>query len=290
MTTSPQTAATASASRGGALVTGAGSGLGREIARQLAALGYAVHASDVDGDAAARTAQQLGAPAWSSALDVADAEACRVAAQATAQRAGTLAVWVNNAGILRTGPAWEVDAAAREQMFAVNTTGTVNGTFAALELMRAAARGSIVNVVSLAGLVPAPGEALYAASKHAALAFSVGVALDLRRAGVRGVHVSALCPDGIWTPMLHGKVDDPFAAMSWQGVLLQPEEVARAAVELVDRPRPVRSIPRRRGGAVRLAAAFPRVTRAALPVVTWGALRKQARFRRSLRDGDGSGG
>src|SRR4051812_13828478 len=105
MTTPSQTAATAGASRGGALVTGAGSGLGREIARQLAALGYAVHVTDVDGATAAQTADELGAGAWSSALDVTDADACRTAAQATAARAGSLAVWVNNAGILRTGHA-----------------------------------------------------------------------------------------------------------------------------------------------------------------------------------------
>jgi short-subunit dehydrogenase len=215
-------------------------------------------------------------------MDVADAEACRAAAAATAARAGSLAVWVNNAGILRTGHAWNVDPAARELMFAVNTTGTINGTFAALELMRPSGGGHIVNVVSLAGLVPAPGEALYAASKHAALAFSVGLSLDLRRDGVRDVHVSALCPDGIWTPMLHEKVDDPFAAISWQGVLLAPEEVAAAALELIDKPRPVRSIPRRRGAAVRFAATFPRFTLAVLPAVTWGALRKQRKFRRSL--------
>jgi NAD(P)-dependent dehydrogenase (short-subunit alcohol dehydrogenase family) len=281
--TSPAASPTAATARlGGALVTGAGGGLGREIARQLAGRGYAVHVTDVDGEAAAQTAAQLGPPAWASAMDVADAESCRRAAHATAERAGALAVWVNNAGVLRTGHAWDVDPAARELMFAVNTTGTINGTVAALELMRPAGGGSIVNIVSLAGLVPAPGEALYAASKHAALAFSVGLSLDLRRDGVRDVHVSALCPDGIWTPMLHEKVDDPFAAISWQGVLLQPEEVARAAVELIDRPRPVRSIPRRRGAAVRVAATFPRVTRALLPVVTWGALRKQRRFRRSL--------
>jgi NAD(P)-dependent dehydrogenase (short-subunit alcohol dehydrogenase family) len=282
MTTGTESPAAATAPLGGALVTGAGGGLGREIARQLAARGYAVHVTDVDGATAAQTAAQLGSRAWSSALDVADADACRTAARETAQRAGSLAVWVNNAGVLRTGHAWDLDPAALELMFAVNTTGTINGTFAALELMRPGGGGNIVNVVSLAGLVPAPGEALYAASKHAALAFSVGLSLDLRRDGVRDVHVSALCPDGIWTPMLHTKVDDPFAAISWQGVLLAPEEVARAAVELIDHPRPVRSIPRRRGGAVRLAAAFPRVTRAALPVVTWGALRKQRRFRRSL--------
>ena len=70
---------------GGALVTGAGRGLGLEIARSLAARGYAVHVTDINGQAAQDAALQLGEPAWSSQLDVTDGEACRVAARETAR-------------------------------------------------------------------------------------------------------------------------------------------------------------------------------------------------------------
>src|SRR5436305_3058811 len=155
-------------SRGGALVTGAGRGLGLEIARRLSARGYFVHLTDLDGSLAARAADELGPRAFGSALDVRSFPACRAAASRTLRRAGSLEVWVNNAGVLFTGPAWEQAQRARELMLEVNATGTINGTLAALEPMRAAGRGHIVNVVSLAGLVPAPGEAVYAASKHAA--------------------------------------------------------------------------------------------------------------------------
>src|SRR2546423_3173701 len=105
--------------------------------------------------------------------------------------------------------------------------------------MRPADPGHVINVVSLAGLVAAQGETLYSATKHAAIAFSLGTLSDLRRAGVRRVQISALCPDGIWTPMLHEKVDDPDAALSWSGTLLAPEDVAERAVGLLDHPRPV---------------------------------------------------
>ena len=64
----------------------------------------------------------------------------------------------------------------------------------------------------LAGLGAPPGEALYAATKHGAIAFSLGSLADLRRAGFKGIHVSAVCPDGIWTPMIADKLDDPDAA------------------------------------------------------------------------------
>ena len=79
-------------------------------------------------------------------------------------------------------------------------------------MMLSRRRGHIINVVSLAGLVAAPGEVAYAASKHAAMAFSIGTLADLRRSGVKDIHVSAICPDGIWSPMLEDKLDDPDAA------------------------------------------------------------------------------
>ncbi len=124
-----------------AVVTGAGRGLGLEIARALAARGLAVNVTDVDGAAAEAAASQLGEAAWGSALDVRDAEACRATARAAAERGG-LAVWVNNAGILATGMTWEQDEELRRTMLEVNALGTFNGTLAALELMRAAGQAT----------------------------------------------------------------------------------------------------------------------------------------------------
>ncbi len=267
----------------GAVVTGAGRGLGREIARRLHARGLAVHVTDVDAAAAAAVAAELGGGAWSSALDVGDAAACRAAAAATAERAGELAVWVNNAGVLRTGRAWDHSDAERDLMLRVNAAGLMHGTLAALERMRPAGRGHVINVVSLAGIVAAPGEAVYAASKHAAMAFTLGTQFDLRRSGIRDVHVSAVCPDGIWTPMLYDKLDDPEAAVSFSGVLLEPGVVADAAVGLLDRPRPVLVLPRWRGPVLRLFDATPRLGLRLLPLVLADARRKQRRHARRLR-------
>jgi short-subunit dehydrogenase len=272
----------AAPARPGALVTGAGRGLGREIARLLASTGHLVHVTDVDEEAAAAVAAELGGGAVSSALDVRDAEACVAAAEATRELAGTLAVWVNNAGVLVTGPAWEQDADTRRLMVEVNALGTMNGTLAALEQMRDQAAGHVVNIVSLAGLVAAPGETVYSASKHAALAFSLGTLSDLRRNGIDHVHISCLCPDGIWTPMLHDKLDDPEAALSFGGALLQTEDVVEAVRRLLVRPRPVTSLPRWRGAQVRLFDAMPGLGGRLLPLVLADARRKQRRHRRRL--------
>jgi NAD(P)-dependent dehydrogenase (short-subunit alcohol dehydrogenase family) len=269
----------AGAQRGAAVVTGAARGLGLEIARGLSARGYTVLLSDLDAEAARAAAAAIALTGSAVPLDVRDAAACRELARHAAGLPGGLQVWVNNAGVLPTGPAWEHDPDTRRLVLEVNALGTINGTLAAVETMRQAGQGHIVNVVSLAGLVAPPGEALYAASKHAALAFTLGTLFDLRQAGVGGIHVCALCPDGIWTPMLYEKVDDPGAAMSWSGALLDPERVAQAALSLLDHPRPVLTIPRWRGAVVRVFDAFPRLTLRALPLLVAGARRKQRAFK-----------
>lgn len=259
---------------GAALVTGAARGLGLAIARELHRRGRVVHLADVDEGAVAAAAAPLGGR--HHVLDVTDPEACRAVAAAIED----LALWVNNAGILRTGPAWEQTDEQRRAMLEVNAFGVMHGTLAALEVFRPRGRGHVVNVISLAGLVAAPGETVYAASKHAALAFSLGTQNDLTLAGDRGVRVSALCPDGIWTPMLFDKAHDPSAAISWSGVMLDPETVARRAADLADKPRPVVTLPRRRGAFVRLADAFPGLGQRGLPFIMADARRRQRRWAR----------
>lgn len=269
----------------GALVTGAARGLGLEIARVLAARGLTVHLTDLDGDAVTAAAAEIGGDAFGSVLDVRDFEACRAAAAATAERTGELAVWVNNAGVLFTGNAWEHDEAARRLTIEVNAIGTINGTLAALEPMRAAGRGHVVNVVSLAGIVAAPREAVYSASKHAAIAFSLGTMNDLRLAGETGVAISCLCPDGIWTPMLHDRLEDPDAASSFIGTLLLPEQVAARVGALLDRPRPVTTMPAFRGAVARFGDLFPRLTLLLAKRVRAGGLANQRRIARKIAKG-----
>lgn len=256
-----------------------------EISRALAARGLTVHMTDVDPRAAEAAAGELGPPAFASALDVRDPEACRGAAALTVERAGSLDVWVNNAGILVTGHVWEHDPETRRLLFEVNTLGTINGTLAALKLMRPAARGHVVNVVSLAGLGAPPGEALYSATKHGAIAFSLGALADLRRAGFGEIHVSAVCPDGIWTPMIADRLDDPDAAPSFSGQLLRAEEVALKVVTLLDHPKPVLAIPRWRGAVVRLLDAFPGLATRLMPLFMADARRRQRRWKKRIEAG-----
>ncbi len=270
---------------GTAVVTGAGSGLGRAIALELAERGFLVHATDLDANAAARTAVEIGAGARSAALDVRDEAACRALATEAATRGGTLDLWVNNAGVLITGPSWTQDEAARRTMIEVNALGTMNGTVAALEPMVASGHGHVINVISLAGIVAAPGEVTYSASKHAAMAFTLGTLFDLQRAGVEGVTLSAVCPDGIWTPMLEDKLDDLEAAGSFSGRLLTAEQVATEVGKLTAHPRPILILPRWRGPLLRLFDLFPRLGLRLLPWVMRDARRKQRRYKKLIQTG-----
>jgi short-subunit dehydrogenase len=263
-----------------AVVTGAGSGLGRAIAVELAGRGFVVLATDIDSSAAAETAEAIGVGATSMALDVRDEEACRATAAASISRSGSLDLWVNNAGVLVTGNAWEQDEATRRTMVEVNAVGTMNGTIAALGPMMEAGTGQVINVVSLAGLVAAPGEVTYSASKHAAMAFTLGTLFDLRRAGYRGIDLSAVCPDGIWTPML-----DPDAAGSFSGRLLTPEQVAMAIGRLTEHSRPVLILPRWRGTILRFIDSHPRLAVMLLPLIMKDARRRQRRYKKLIESG-----
>ncbi|WP_406146185.1 SDR family oxidoreductase [Streptomyces sp. NBC_01012] len=278
---SPRTRIGATENPAGAVVTGAGRGLGRLIARLLVERGHTVLVTDVDEAAAHRTAAELGEGAVARVLDVRDHAAVDAARDDILERTGRLDVWVNNAGVLTTGPAWDQSPETRRLMLEVNALGTLNGTVAAIDAMRRHGGGHVVNIVSLAGITLVPGEAVYAASKHAAIGFSLSTLADLRLAGIKNIDISCVCPDGIWTPMLHDKLDDPASALSFSGKLLQPEDVAATVAAVLDAPRPVTTIPRWRGLQSRIADALPRLALRAVPLAVSQGLRAQRRLKRS---------
>jgi NAD(P)-dependent dehydrogenase (short-subunit alcohol dehydrogenase family) len=266
----------------GALVTGGGRGIGLELARRLVARGYEVAVADVNETNAAAAAEVMGERAWALPLDVTDPEACGSSASQVAERSGSLDVWVNNAGILHSGFSFEQALDEHRRMLEVNTLGTINGTLAAIEQMRGGG-GKIINVVSLAGLATAPGIVGYSASKHAAMAFSIGTLADLRRAGIKNIDISTVCPDGVWTDMVD--VDDPDDALSFSGVMFMPQEIAERAMRLIDHPEPVLAIPRWRGRFARFFARHPRLLVGSTPLLMRDALRRQRAFKKKVESG-----
>jgi NAD(P)-dependent dehydrogenase (short-subunit alcohol dehydrogenase family) len=240
-----------------AVVTGAGRGFGREISMRLAGRGYTVLATDLDERAAAETAERAGG--FSMQVDVRDPEAHRRAARAAVER-GPLEVWVNNAGVLRTGKAWEQSDDELRAIAEINLLGVIWGSRAAVDAMRE--RGGqnlhVINLGSMSSLAPVPGLAVYAASKHAVLGFTGSLQGELMAAGVP-ITLHVVCPDGADTHMTRSQADVPESAIIWSGPrLLTPAEVADAAVNLLDSKRLILGIPRRRAWLSRLAAVSGR--------------------------------
>lgn len=242
-----------------AVVTGAGRGLGRAIAERLAARGYRLFVTDIDGDAAAATASALGG--WSEKQDVREPDSQRAVAKAATAR-GDVKLWVNNAGVLSVGEAWTMSDADVRRMVEVNVLGVMWGCNAAVPVL--VDGGQIINIASISGLTPTPGLAVYGATKHAVVGYSLSLASELRQAG-RRIHVSALCPDAIKGDMTNAVAHDAAAGLLFSaGKLLTLDDVADAAVELVDKPKLVKVLPAYRAAAIHALRPFPRV---ALPLL-----------------------
>jgi short-subunit dehydrogenase len=190
---------------------------------------------------------------------------------------------VNNAGVLGTAHALDQSDEEIRRVVDVNLLGVINGTRAAAVGMVARGEGVICNIGSLSSFNPTPGLAVYAATKHAVRAYSGAVAAELARSGVR---VTCLCPDGIWTPMLKAAVATDSAAMPFSGRrLLEPDDVAAAAVSLIEGRALLRSIPAARAVLAKASGLWP-----SLGVVTRSSSerqgrRNQARYRDRLASG-----
>lgn len=259
---------------GVAVVTGAGRGFGREIAKRLGGRGYRVLATDIDSEAAQRTAEQVGG--FSAQLDVRDPDAHREAARLAVER-GPLEVRVNNAGVLRTRKTWEHTDEEVRLLAEVNVLGVMWGSRAAIDAMRE--RGGqnmhVINLASLSALAPVPGLAVYAATKHAVLGFTGSLAGDLRAEGLP-ITAHVVCPDGADTDMTRERAAEPDSAIIWSAPrMLSAGRVADAVVELLDSKQLVLVIPRWRGWLARSTALAGRhATAGAEPLRKLGERRR----------------
>ena len=188
-----------------AVVTGAGSGIGRGIALGYAREGAQVVVLDINGETAAKTAADIranGGKAQHFTLDVTDRAACRATAAKVAGEVGPVSILVNNAGINRRN-AFTADADAVvkdwQDIMAINLNGVFNVTHAFLDALRAT-KGRIVNIASIQSFmhVRTPNSPAYTSAKHGVLGFTRVLAAEL---GKHGVRVNAIGPGLIETPL-----------------------------------------------------------------------------------------
>ncbi len=216
-----------------AVVTGAGSGIGRAVAYTLAGAGAAVCVADVDGGAASRVADELraaGGRAVAVVADVRDPGAVRAMVDETVRSFGRLDILVNNAGLQYVCPVHEFPEEKWDLLVGVMLTGTFLCTKYALPHMMAQGWGRVVNISSAHGLVASPYKSAYVAAKHGVVGFTKSVALEVARYGVT---VNAVCPAYVRTPLVEGQVTDQARihgipeAQVVERVLLEPAAVKR---------------------------------------------------------------
>jgi NAD(P)-dependent dehydrogenase (short-subunit alcohol dehydrogenase family) len=218
-----------------AIVTGAGSGIGRATALAFGAAGARLVVADIDGDAAAETTALIvaaGGAAVALATDVASAEAIAAMVQCAVARYGGLDYAVNNAGISGGRPGIDdFDEGIYDRVMAINAKGVLLGMKYEIPAMLAQGGGAIVNMASVAGLTGI-GAFAYTASKHAVIGMTK--VASTRYAG-QGIRINAICPGSIDTPMLaRAAANNVAAATATQpiGRSGAPEEIAAAALWL----------------------------------------------------------
>ncbi|SES93182.1 glucose 1-dehydrogenase [Paracoccus homiensis] len=181
-----------------AIVTGGGSGFGAGIARKFAAEGARVVVADINGEAAAGIADQLGGMAVQA--DVSDADSVRAMVADVTQRFGRIDIMVNNAGVTHLpGPMEEITEDDFDRVMAVNCKSIYLIAREIVPLMKQAGTGAIVNVASTAGVSPRPNLNWYNASKGWLITATKAMAVELAPFGIR---VNALNPVAGETPLL----------------------------------------------------------------------------------------
>ncbi|MFI5776608.1 SDR family NAD(P)-dependent oxidoreductase [Nocardia sp. NPDC051570] len=227
-----------------AVVTGAGSGIGRAFALELAARGGEVLCADVDIERAAQTARMIdtsyGRPAHSYLCDVArrdDMESLALHAELIFGAAPTLVI--NNAGVGIGGkPVGEIGLDDWQWALGINLWGVVHGCEIFAPRLRAAGRGGIINVASAAGFAAAPGMAAYNVSKAGVISLSETLAAELSGSGVA---VTVLCPTFVKTNVVRdGRIaagSSRLAAELMRRIGFSPERVARTALDASDHGR-----------------------------------------------------
>jgi 3-oxoacyl-[acyl-carrier protein] reductase len=209
------------------LATGAGSGLAAATARRFASEGGRVAALDLDLARAEAVAAELG-DSVALQCDVSDEQSVGDAVRAAHARLGRIDCVVNAAGLFAATPIEQLSLVDWNRMLAVHVTGTFLVCRAAIPLMRAAGRGSIVNFGSVTALIARANTAAYSAAKGAIVAFSRQLALDLGRDQIR---VNVVAPGTVRSPMsdeAYGPPGTPGQNLppSIQMRIAAPEEIA----------------------------------------------------------------
>jgi NAD(P)-dependent dehydrogenase (short-subunit alcohol dehydrogenase family) len=226
-----------------AIVTGAGSGIGRGIALRLAEEGCDVGVIDINARGAEATADHVRKLKRNSAVaiaDVTDIDAASGAVDALAEKLGKLDILVNSAGILRIAKLAEMRKQDWDDTFRINVDGVFHACRAAIPHLKRAKQGRIINIASWLGKTGKPYYGAYCASKFAVIALTQTLALEL---AADHINVNAICPGVIMETGMRERAEAELRAMGLPsaeervsaiplGRLGKPDDVARVAAFL----------------------------------------------------------
>lgn len=228
------------------VITGAGSGIGRAVARAFAGQGARLHLVDIDGDKVEALRAEIagqGGTVRAHRVDCSDAEAVLALAREIYAAEGRVDVLHNNAGVVAGGPVEKIPLADWRWQTAVNYWGVVHGVHAFVPRMIEQGGGAhIVNTASMAGLVGFPFVAPYTATKFAVVGLSEALGMEL---GVHGIRVTAVCPASVRTGVFSAArlaLPDGWGERIVRGVdrvAAEPEWIASKVIEAVKKDRSV---------------------------------------------------
>jgi NADP-dependent 3-hydroxy acid dehydrogenase YdfG len=252
-------------------VSGAASGIGFAVSEALAARGCSVALADIDHERVQSAAAEIAERAPDDvrvealAFNVADSRAFSDAAARASERIGDIELLVNNAGTVVGGEAQDLTPAHWDRVVDVNLKGAIHGIQAVYPGMVARGRGHVVNLASLAGLVPAPLMVPYGASKFGVVGLSLGLRAE---AACHGVGVTVVCPGVVETPLLTRNTPDGLRAAAsapdmrgWvsrnMGGAYAPETLALDILKAVEQDQALLVAPLRARAAWLLMRLFP---------------------------------
>jgi 3-oxoacyl-[acyl-carrier protein] reductase len=241
------------------VITGAAGGIGRKLAALLAGRGARLVLTDIRKDKLEELEKAIKTEGIDVRIvehDVSRPESWNALMSRVLQAFGKVDVLINNAGVVQPAAAWDISQEKIEQQLNVNLLGTIYGCRAALRVMKRQNFGKIVNVASLGGIVPMPGEAVYCATKFGIRGYSLSLAAELQGTPIE---ISVVLPDSVDTPQLAYELMHNEAVMSFIGVPLKPEKVSRGILKAVTKKKREVLIPAGRGSLCRTAMAFPRL-------------------------------
>jgi len=252
-----------------AVVTGASSGIGAVVCRALASRDARVAMLARTPETLDRARMELGDLAKrcrTFPCDVGNREAVQRTMKRVSRVLGVPSILVNNAGIAAYSAFAAMDPAEMERMVRTNLLGALYCARAVVSGMRAARRGAIVNVGSIAGLIPVPHMSVYSATKWGVTGLSESLNAELSR---EGIHVGVVCPFIVDTPLVARQEARGGRAIP-HALTLKPETVARAVIEVIEKERDLIVLPRSLG-----AVAAAQMSTG--PMLRW-TLRRTAAF------------